>query len=205
MKLKYISAPILTVLAVSSTLWAQNTNGEPAAPRPTPLVRTATPTPTPKLSETLSRTLENLSKTDEVTRERREQAYGKLLEGQRYVWGITRQRGQGPSSNVKLAKQAFQKAVELNPNLSEGYTALAELALSAQPADMNEAISLASIAVKIDKNNFGAHRILSRLYTIKSGLNDGKLDDANTQKAIGSWKEIARLDPRNAEAWRSIV
>jgi tetratricopeptide (TPR) repeat protein len=201
MKFKILSAPLLTVLAVSTGVLAQTTNSEPITPRPTPpLVRT-TPLPTPKLSETLSKNLDGLSKTDEISRERREQAYAKLLEGQRYIWGMTRQRGQSASTNVRLAKQSLQKAVELNPTLAEGYTALAELALSTQPTDMNEAISLATIAVKVDKNNFGAHRILSRLYTIKSGLNDGTLDDVNTQKAIIAWKEIARLDPRNAEAW----
>jgi tetratricopeptide (TPR) repeat protein len=202
MNLRVLTAPILTVLAASSAIFAQN-EGTPATPRPTPPapIRTATPAPTPKLSESLSRNFENLSKTEEISRERREQAYAKLLEGQRYIWGMSRQRGQSNSSTIRLAKQALQKAVELNPNLAEGYTALAELVLTTPPSDMNEAISLATIAVKIDRNNFGAHRILSRLYTIKSGLNDGNLDAASTQKAIGAWKEIARLDPRNAEAW----
>ncbi len=201
MNLKFLSAPILAVLAASSPLFAQN-EGAPATPRPTPPpTRVVTPTPTPKLSESLSKNLENISKTEEISRERREQAYAKLLEGQRYIWAMSRQRGQSNSSTVRLAKQALQKAVELNPNLAEGYTALAELTLTTPPSDMNEAISLASLAVKIDKNNFGGQRILSRLYTIKSGLNDGNLDAANTQKAISAWKEIARLDPRNAEAW----
>ncbi len=201
MNLKFLSAPILTILAASSAISAQDA-GTPPTPRPTPPpVRVATPVPTPKLSETLAKNLENLSKTEEISRERREQAYAKLLEGQRYIWGMSRQRGQSNSSTIRLAKQALQKAVELNPNLAEGYTALAELTLTRPPSDMNEAISLASLAVKIDKNNFGALRILSRLYTIKSGLNDGNLDAASTQKAIGAWKEIARLDPRNAEAW----
>jgi tetratricopeptide (TPR) repeat protein len=199
MNVKFLSAPILIVLAVSGAVFAQG--GEPTTrTTPTP-AKTPAPLPTPKLSDTLAKNLENSSQTQEITRERREQAYAKLLEGQRYVWSMSRQRGQVSSSNVRLAKQAFQKAVELNPNLAEGYTALAELALSTPPSDMNEALSLASIAVKIDKNNFGSQRILARLYTIRSGLNDGKLDDANTQKAIAGWKEITRLDPRNAEAW----
>ncbi|HEY8560679.1 MAG TPA: tetratricopeptide repeat protein [Pyrinomonadaceae bacterium] len=197
---KFLSASIFTILALTGGVAAQD-EGAPTTQRPpAPPVRTPTPSPSPKLSETLTKTLDNLSK-DEISRERREQAYSKLLEGQRYIWGMTRQRGQGVASNVRLAKQSLQKAVELNPRLAEGYTALAELALSTPPTDINEAVALAAIAVKIDKNNFGALRILSRLYTIKSGLNDGKLDEANTQKAIGAWKEIARLDPRNAEAW----
>ncbi len=190
----------LIILGVSSIIIAQTDSTTPR-PTPPPMVRTATPTPSPKLSETLSKNLENVSKTEEISRERREQAYVKLLEGQRYIWNMSRQRGQGTSSSIRTAKQALQKAVELNPNMAEGYTALAELVLSTPPNDINEALSLATLAVKIDRNNFGGHRILSRLYTIKSGLNEGKLEESSTQKAIIAWKEITRLDPRNAEAW----
>src|SRR4051812_45905388 len=138
MNLKLISAPILSLLAVSTVVTAQDPGSTPA-PRqtPPPVVRTGTPTPTPlvvrvptpvpnvKLSETLGRNLENLSKTEEISRELREQAYAKMLEGQRYLWGMSRQRGQNNSGGVKLAKQAFQKAAELNPMLAEAYTALA--------------------------------------------------------------------------------
>ncbi len=190
----------LIILGVSSIIIAQTDSTTPR-PTPPPMVRTATPTPSPKLSETLSKNLENVSKTGEISRERREQSYAKLLEGQRYIWNMSRQREQGMSSSVRTAKQALQKAVELNPNMAEGYTALAELVLSSPPNDINEALSLANLAVKIDRNNFGGHRILSRLYTIKSGLNEGKLEESSTQKAIIAWKEITRLDPRNAEAW----
>lgn len=198
MNLKVLSAPILTILTISTGILAQN--GEPKNPQPPLVVKTPTPSPTPKLSETLSKNLENSSKLDEISRERREQAYAKLLEGQRYIW-MSRQRSQGVANGTRLAKQAFQKAVELNPNLAEGYTALSEIALTTPPNDLNEALSLASLATKIDKNNFGAQRILSRLYTIKSKINEGELDEGNAQKAISAWKEVARIDPRNAEAW----
>lgn len=201
MKFKVISTPILAILTVSTAIFAQNGN-ETVIPKQTPPpIIIKTPTPVPKLSESLSQNLENFSKTDEISRERREQSYVKLLEGQRYIWNMSRQRSQGTANGARLAKQALQKAVELNPNLAEGYTALAELALTTPPNDINEAISLAMLAVKINKDNFGAHRILSRLYTIKSRLNEGSLDESNAQKAINEWKEIARLDPRNAEAW----
>lgn len=154
-----------------------------------------TPSPTPAVSAVVPQ-------VSDVSRERREQAYAKMLEGQRYIWQLSRSRSQSGATNLpRMAKQAFQKAVELDPNLAEGYTALAELALSNPPNDIEEALMLANIAAKINPNSFGARRILARLYTIKSRLNSGVLDQNWTQKAISEWREIARLDPRNAEAW----
>lgn len=155
--------------------------------------------PPPKISGTLAK---NLEQTTEIPRERREQAYIKLLEGQRYIWNMSRLRSQAAvTTGARLAKQSLQKAVELDPTLAEAYTALAELALQTPPNDLEEAILLANIAVKIDANNFGGHRILARLYTIKSRLNGSSLDANFTAKAISEWKEMARLDPRNAEAF----
>jgi len=140
--------------------------------------------------------------TSEVSRERRAQAYAKLLEGQRYIWIMGRFRSEATTaSNSKLAKQALQKAVELDPTLAEAYTALANLAKNTPPYDVNESILFADIAAKIDRNNFGAHFILAQLYTYKSRLNRDALDLNFTQKAIAEWNEIARLDPRNAEAF----
>ncbi|HEX8637152.1 MAG TPA: tetratricopeptide repeat protein, partial [Pyrinomonadaceae bacterium] len=157
--------------------------------------------PTPRLSETLAQNLEN-SKQAEITRERREQAYAKLLEGQRYFWNSSPVRSQGRGAGAaRLARQAFQKAVELDPTLAEGYTALAELAATTPPGDADEAIMLAAIATRLSPNNFGAHRLMARLYTIKSGLGNEKLDPVLSQKAVAEWKEVARLDARNAEAW----
>jgi tetratricopeptide (TPR) repeat protein len=153
------------------------------------------PTPTPKKQITEPQ-------TSSVPRERREQAIAKLLEGQRYLWSSRNLRTQtGITGGTRMAKTAFQKAVELDPSLAEGYTALAELSISAPPTDIEEAIMLASLAAKIEPNNFGAHRILSRLYTFKSKLNNGILDPTFTQKAIEQWKKITELDPRNAEGW----
>lgn len=156
---------------------------------------------TPRLSDTLAKNLEN-SKQTEITRERREQAYAKLLEGQRYFWNSSpvRSRGRGAGA-ARLARQAFQKAVELDPTLAEGYTALAELAALTQPSDVEEAIMLAAIATRINPNNYGARRLLARLYTLKSGLGTKKLTPNFTEKAVAEWKEVVRLDPRNAEAW----
>lgn len=179
----------LTVILSTATIQAQE-NRLPVPPDASQ---------TPKLSDTLAR---NISSQTSVSRERREQAYAKLLEGQRYIWGMQRLRSQmGVTNSVRLAKQALQKAVELDPTLAEGYTALAELSLYAPPRDPDEAIMLAAIAVKLNADNFGAHRILARLYTLKSNLANGDLEPNFAGKAISQWKEITRLDPRYAEGW----
>jgi tetratricopeptide (TPR) repeat protein len=137
-----------------------------------------------------------------VSRERREKAYAKLMEGQRFIWRGNPMRAPITSAaNMRSAKSAFQSAVELDPALAEGYTALAELALSTPPNDVDEAIGLASLAARIDKDNFGAHRIMARLYTYKSNLNTGIINQSFAAKALSEWKEVTRLDPRNAEGW----
>jgi predicted Zn-dependent protease len=167
-------------------------------PPPPPL---PTPAPTPRLSTALAQNLEQMEKV-ELPRERREQAYVKLLEGQRYYWSMNRQRSQAAqAARARLARESLQKALELDPTLAEAYTMLSELALSLPPNDIEEAISLANLAVKLNPNSYGARRILARLYTIKSRLNSGTLDPAWTAKAIAEWKEVTRLDPRGAEAW----
>lgn len=138
----------------------------------------------------------------EVSRERREQSYAKLLEAQRYMWGMSRTRSQPTiTAAAKLAKQSLQKAIELNPNLAEAYTALAEISLSTPPNDIDEAILLANIAVKLNPDNFGSRKILARVYTIKSQLPTTNLESTFVQKAITEWKEVVRLDPRFAEGW----
>ncbi len=184
---------ILTITISSVAISAQNRELQPPAPPP-PVAA-----PTPKLSDSL---LKNLQDTATIAREQREQAYAKLLEGQRYMWSLPRMRSQaGVTNNVRMARQAFQKAVELDPNLAEGYTALAELMLIAPPRDMEEAIILAGIAAKLNPDNFGARRILARLYTLKSRLANGELDANFSAKAIAEWNEIIKRDPRYAEAW----
>lgn len=153
---------------------------------------------------TKSASVADASKVSQTARDRRAQAYAKLLEGQRYNWVIINRRVRSEEDIIsysKLAKQAFQQAAELDPTLAEAYTALAGLAKNTPPYNVDESILLAGIAVKIDRDNFGAHQILAQLFTYKSGLNRSALDSTFTQKAIAEWKEIARLDPRNAEAF----
>lgn len=169
---------------------------------PPPAIGSPKPSPSPKMSEILAINLAAMPKGQELPRERREQAYSRLMEGQRYILNANRLRSQAGIANaLKLARQSLQKAVELNPNMAEGYTALAELAITTPPGDIDEAINLAAIATRLEPRNFGGHRILARLYTFKSRLNAGTLDKGFAEKAISEWKEITRLDPRNAEGW----
>ncbi|NNE99269.1 MAG: tetratricopeptide repeat protein [Pyrinomonadaceae bacterium] len=144
----------------------------------------------------------------EISREKREAAYAKLLEGQRHLWELARFNSD-PLDRSKealkirrerLAKAAFQMAVELNPRLAEGYTALAELALVSKNGNIEDAIMFARIAVRLDKTNFGSHLYLARLYTIKSNIGRGRLNEGFAKGAIEEWNMIAKLDPRNAEA-----
>lgn len=134
--------------------------------------------------------------------QRKVEAYSKLLEGQRYLWQVGRSRYRNAANTLlRQAKQAFLEAVQLNPDLAEGYTALAEIALYEQPPDYDEAISYASSAIKVNPDNFGARRILAGVYSIRSGLNSGRYNEDFAKKAKSEWLEVTRLDPRNAEAW----
>jgi tetratricopeptide (TPR) repeat protein len=166
-----------------------------------------TPTASPvnaKMSELLAKKLEGFDPRTELPRENREQAYTKLMQAQRYIWQASRMRSQaGVAANIKLARTELQKCLELNPGVAEAYSVLAESWVnpSIPPNDVDEAVTLASMATRLNKNNFGGHRLLARLYTYKSRLNNGDLDNDFAVKAIAEWKEVARLDPRNAEAW----
>ena len=133
--------------------------------------------------------------TQRTPRERREQAYAKLLEGQRHLNNI----GSNPTdAAVGLAQQAFQQAATLDPTLAEAHTALAELAFFFTQ-DFDLAAREASLATSIDRNNFGAHRLLARVHAIKSGVWVDDIDKTFVEKAIAELREVVRLDPTNAE------
>lgn len=191
---KYILLSVFSISAASG-VYAQTTSNPPQPPPPA----SAMTSPQTKMSVMLAQNLEK-SQQLEISRERREQAYAKLLEGQRYIWNSSRGRA-GSVGGSRLAKQALLQALELNPKMAEGYTALAELAIIMPPNDIDDALALALIATKLDANNFGGYRIQARLNTFKSRLNNGTLDPVYTPKAIASWKDVTRLDARNAEAW----
>ncbi|MGB8507925.1 MAG: tetratricopeptide repeat protein, partial [Pyrinomonadaceae bacterium] len=138
------------------------------------------------------------SQTVETSREKRAQAYAKLLEGQRYFAGA--REGRMTVEGLRLAQQAFQQAAELDPTLAEAHTALAELAFFFLD-DLPQAARESSIAARLDPNNLGAHRTLSRVYTVRSNFSEGKIDRAVAEQATAELKEVARLSPNDAEAW----
>jgi tetratricopeptide (TPR) repeat protein len=162
------------------------------------------PEATIKLSRLLGANLTSSGSTS-VSQQNAAKGYAKLLEGERFLWRAKNTRGRRNTAvqqqNIRDARLAFQDAIAANPRLAEAYTALAELAITAPPTDVDEAIDLASLALKIKNDNFGARRILARLYTYKSGLGSRSLDSLHSNKAVDEWKFVASLDPRYAEAW----
>ena len=165
-----------------------------------------TPTPAPNSSPTPNKAPAIQSNTTQTSaaaaamtpRERRAQAYAKLLEGQRYMTAL---RSGISTSLVRLAQQSFQQAATLDPTLAEAHTALAELAFFYPPQDFPQSEREAAIATRLDPNNVGAHRLLSRIHAIKSGLKDNQLEKKAAEQAISELREVARLDPTDPEAW----
>ena len=135
-----------------------------------------------------------------LARQKRAQGYAKFLLGQRLLSNIRNSESDSLPAAVKLAQQAFQEALQLDPTLSEAYTAQAEIALFYQ-RNIDEAMRLANSAIKINRDNFGAHQMLSRIYGLKSGLNRQSLDKTNAELAVASLREAVRLVPNDAEAW----
>ena len=158
--------------------------------------QTDSPSPSPSKQE---KTVQSSAPQQVATeRERRARAYSKLLEGERHLLEL---RSGGSTETLRLARQAFQEAATLDPVLAEAHTALAETAFYYPPQDFEMAAREGMSAVRIDPDNFGAHKILSRLYAIRSGLREGNLNRSYVDLAIKELKEVARLDKNNAEAW----
>lgn len=171
------ASALAAVCSVASVAHAQ-----PATPpRPTPQPQTQ-----PAAAQTQTSTLSP-----------RAQAYAKLLEGQRYFEGV--RSGSLTLEGLRRAQAAFQQAAELDPTLSEARAALAETFLIVN--DLKQAESEGLAAVRANADSYGAHRTLARVYTLQSGLADKSLNRAAADKAIGEWREVARVHPNDAEAY----
>jgi tetratricopeptide (TPR) repeat protein len=131
-------------------------------------------------------------------RERRAQAYAKLLEGQRYYEAV--HSGRLTEEALLRAKAAFQQAAELEPNLAEAHTALAEVWLLLD--DLNHSEQEGETAARVNPDNYGAHQVLSRIFTLRSNLaGGGDLDRAYADKAVAELREVIRVHENDAEAW----
>jgi len=139
----------------------------------------------------------------DLARQKREQAYVKLLEGQRLMVEL-RSNEYSPTVVVEKARQArlaLEEAARLDPTLAEAYTALSEIALFYTPRNMDEAIRQANKAIAVNANNLGGHQMLGRIYALKSGLNNQQLDKTVAERAIIELREVSRLAPNDAETW----
>ena len=183
---------LLASVLIVLQMIGQSAYGQTSAPTPA-----ATPTPQQNKGA-LPATASSVKPQEGTERERRARAYAKLLEGQRY---LSEMRRAASAETLGLAREAFQQAVTLYPKLAEAHTALAEIAFYYPPQDFDAATREGTSAIRIDPDNFGAHRILARLYTIKSGLREGTLNRSFAELAIKELAEVARLDRNNAEAW----
>ena len=106
--------------------------------------------------------------------------------------------------NIELrnaAKSTLIGALENDPTLAEAYTMLAELELTSQTQNVSEALAFTHLATRANPANFGGHVLQARIYTRTSRLTDQNFDRNLGIKAIAAWKQVVKLDPRNAEAW----
>jgi len=161
-------------------------------PQPTPTPPTANSNATSKAEP------QPAPQVAPVPRESRAKAYAKLLEGQRHV---ARARGAGGITREGLAaaQNAFRQAADLDPSLAEAHTALAELSfffLEDQPAAEREARA----AIRISPDNFGAHKLLSRLYALRAGTDEAEFKRDDAERAITELREVLRLDANDPEA-----
>ena len=162
-----------------------------------PCARAQNPSPTPSDKEQTAQPPAAQQQGD-TPRERRAQAYAKVLEGQRRLSELRRD---GSTATLRLAREAFQQAAVLDPTLGEAHTALAEIAFYYPPQDFDAATREGTAATRVDPDNFGARRILSRLYTLRSSLHEGEFNRAFAELAVRELKEVVRLDKNDAEAW----
>jgi tetratricopeptide (TPR) repeat protein len=196
---RHVAAATLACLSFVATPARAQTPRASLAAQATPQATPTPEKPKPNNASALAQAAAPVKAQPLVaTREARAKAYAKLLEGQRYV---SRAKSTGGISREGLAtaQEAFREAARLDPALAEAHTALAEIAFFFLD-DSALAETEAHAAEKIDADNFGAHRLLSRLYSLRAGVDQSKLKREDADKAISELKEVLRLDASDAEA-----
>ncbi len=129
-------------------------------------------------------------------RQRRASAYAKLLEGQRYL--VAARTGVASETSLASARRAFEDALKFDADIAEIHTALAEAAFYGNDIETSE--RAAKEAVRLDKDNYGGHRQLARIYTFQTGLREGKVDRPAAERAINELREVVRINPNDGEA-----
>ncbi len=193
-----IAAPLTCALALTCAAGASAQTNQPAPANP--------PTPT----RTRGNTLPAADKDDAAVkaqpsvqpalsaRERRTRAYVKLLEGQRYLTGALNAGGISRDALTR-AQSSLNEAAELDPTLAEAHTALSEIAFFFLD-DLALAEREAMAATRIAPDSFGGHRLLARIYALKAGLDENKIDRAAVERALTELREVVRIDTNDPEA-----
>lgn len=181
-------------LSASSRVHSQTNDQSPSRDRNDNSPTRTSPTPTPAANQSSP----TAPPQTRATREERAQAYAKLLEGQRYLTIIRRTRD-FDSPLLGEARAAFAEAARLDPSLAEAHTALAEIHFT--NGELEGAETEARRAVAANRDNFGAHRLLSRIYALRSGLRERNLNRAVIEQAIAELREVVRLLSSDAEGW----
>jgi tetratricopeptide (TPR) repeat protein len=103
------------------------------------------------------------------------------------------------------AIKEYKKALEINPNDSEIYSAMARTYLNQR--NPQEAIKSAQKAVELNPDNIGAHRLLGDIYIRALNIQRDReataaelaVQKENLQKAIREYEEMVRIDPKEGD------
>ncbi|MCA1613944.1 MAG: tetratricopeptide repeat protein [Acidobacteria bacterium] len=159
---------------------------------------TTTPAPRPSATPAPAAAAAAPAATQPATQPGRAKAYAKLLEGQRHL-SRARRAGGITREGLAAAQAAFRQAAELDPSLAEAHTALAELAFFFTD-NHAEAEREAQLAVRVNPDNYGARRLLARLYSLRAGTDESKLKREDADRAVSALNELLRLDPNDPES-----
>ncbi len=192
-----VAAPLACALALTCApgVRAQTNQPTPTIAQPPGQIKSNVPTTSNRDSS--ATTAQSAAQPALSARERRTRAYVKLLEGQRYLSGALSTGGISRDALTR-AQSSLNEAAELDPTLAEAHTALSEIAFFFLD-DMALAEREATTATRIAPDSFGGHRLLSRIYALKAGLDADKVDRAAVERALTELREVVRLDANDPE------
>ncbi|MFN0121466.1 MAG: tetratricopeptide repeat protein [Blastocatellia bacterium] len=121
----------------------------------------------------------------------RKQAYLRYMEAHQLL-------GTRPPK-IAEAVTAFKDAIRLDPAAAEPHADLGELYLFYMQR-LDDAEKEGLLAVRLDKDCFGGHKLLARIYLVATRM-EKEPRPVLTERAMREYEQVARLDPANAEAW----